>query len=181
MKRIAVILLLVFLLQASGLFADDLDLVEPSEMPNNSVASGAGIPYGGLGGNLELRIVSGLRFSTGLGSMLCAGVGWSLGLRYYPVGSTSHFSPRVSVYYGTNSVLEKMNLSNGETRCETHIGTTIGAGTEIFFGRAKRHGLDFEILYIADYDSTIDKAIERISNEDQNSRFKISLGYRFAL
>jgi len=181
MKIFIVLVTFLLLVQSPGLFADDWDLEEPQEMPQNSIASGAGIPYGGIGGNLEMKIVSGLRLSAGFGSMLYAGVGWNLGLRYYPIRSSSHFSPRISVYYGTNSVLEKFNLSSGESEHETHTGATIGVGTEVFFGRAKQHGMDFEILYIVDYDSTIDRMLDEISTGDQDSRFKVSVGYRFAL
>lgn len=182
MNRIIIALTVSALLLLPRAFAEESRTGVSEEPPYNSIASGVGVPFGGIGGNLELRIVPGVRVAAGLGTMVGAGLGWSFGLRYYPVRSFSRVSPRLSVYYGTNSVLKVMN-PNATARAdfETYNGLTFGVGSEVYFGSRKTHGIDFEVLYVADYDSEIDRLIEQDLIRDRDSDLQVSVGYRIAL
>ncbi len=182
MNRLIIALTVFALLLLSQAYAEESRTEVSEEPPHNSIASGVGVPFGGIGGNLELRIVPGVRVAAGLGTMVGAGVGWSFGLRYYPIRSFSRVSPRLSVYYGTNSVLKVMN-PNATARAdfEAYNGLTFGVGTEVYLGSRRTHGIDFEILYIADYDSEIDRLIKEDLIRDRDSNFKVSVGYRIAL
>lgn len=106
---------------------------------------GIGLPYGGLGGNVEAVVNKYLSLSLGLGYMGgSAGPGWAGGVKVYPLGRDMTISPRLSAYYGTVAILER---SDGHKDLDTGMVYGIGA----HWRTNPNIGIDADVLYV-DYD-----------------------------
>lgn len=92
-----------------------------------SLGAGLGIPFGVIGVSCEMNPILGSgpdalagRFSLNLGlGMAVAGPGYSLGLRYYPLGRDRVWAPKLSLMYGVVAVVDWE---------DTVRGFSIGAG-----------------------------------------------------
>lgn len=71
----------------------------------NKISIGLGVPYGILGGNLEIE-KNHFAVSGGLGYDL-AGLGWAVGARVYLNEPTKAFRLRASCFYGIVALAEK--------------------------------------------------------------------------
>jgi len=133
-----------------------------------SVGAGFGVPYGTLGVNFEINLLPYLSLAGGLGTTVYAGVGWSAGARGYFRKPGPMWRPRVSAFYGINSVYSE---GRGNPNNKRYPGVTFGIGQMIVLW--KRHGFDLDIMYVA---------YSEMDNEypEDYSKFKINLGYRFA-
>jgi hypothetical protein len=132
-----------------------------------SVGAGFGVPYGTLGVNLEINALPYLSFSGGLGTTIYAGVGWSVGARGYFRKPGPVWRPRISAFYGINSVYAE-DLGNPNNK--SYPGLTVGIGQIVLW---KRHGFDLDLMYVVN--SQIDK-----EHPEDYSKIKINVGYRFA-
>jgi len=128
------------------------------------------MPYGGVGGNVDINVAPNLNLSAGAGTMIVAGLGYNFGLKLFFTPPTKTFRPRVSAYYGTNTVVEILGSSSNN---EVFSGLNLGIGEQLMFGQSQLNGMDFDIMYIAT--SGANKA-----ELDKAGRVKISVGYRRA-
>ncbi len=175
MKRVYVIAIIILLL-SSVLWAQET--VPPSdELKRNSIGLGFGIPYGGLGVNLDLNIIQNLNLSAGVGHTMLEGFGYNAGLKYFLCSAEKKYRPKVSAYYGINSIIETDYEDSGESKTESFTGFSFGVGLQIMLGKNKIHGFDYGIIFIAtsDYEKHYEEA-----HLDELSRVSISFGYRFS-
>lgn len=177
MKRVYVIAVAIFL-SSSVLWAEETGL--PSyKFKRNSIGLGAGIPYGILGLNLDVNIVQNLNLSIGAGGTEKVGFGYSAGFKYFLAPIEEKLRPRVSAYYGINTVVETEYFSSdgSQTEKECSAGFSFGAGIQVMYGKSKRNGFDFDFIFIitSDYDKDY-----RETPSDKPNIITISLGYRHA-
>ena len=110
----------------------------------NSVGAGLGIPYGILGLNADLHAVDNVTVSAGIGSTIFAHVGYEAGLRYSLLSPDHLFRPRVSCFYGTNSVVY---FDLREDLKRSYSGVTLGIGSQCV-PRDTHIGVDFDIYFL---------------------------------
>ncbi len=157
---------------------------------------GMGIPYGGIMGmNLDGNIVRNFNISVGAGRLFIAetgsaNYGYNFGGKLFLAPFEQAFRSRISAYYGNNGVQvqEKMMFlpwSSPTKRVEItrrYYGVSVGFGAQWMWGRTKRNGLDFDIIYIVT-DGGLGNAAQKLRDEGydvQESRIKVSFGVRFA-
>ncbi|MFC1849080.1 hypothetical protein ACFL27_02625 [candidate division CSSED10-310 bacterium] len=190
MKRICLIVLLTIFIPAT-LFAEgsDTDRI-------NSVGLGYGIQYGIAGLNVDLHLVQNLYVSMGLGTiMVSEDFAYNLGFKYYFLSPDSAIRPRVSLFFGSNDIVEVDIMARGEdgewgtaddfvdeSEWRRYPGWTIGAGLQWMLGESKRHGLDLDVYYIAWSTLDVDE-METKDHEftDEPADVGFAIGYRFAL
>lgn len=175
MKRVCLIAI-VILLPSSVLWAQETD--PPSyELKRNSIGLGFGIPYGILGLNLDVNIVQNLNLSIGTGGTEKVGFGYSAGFKYFLSSIEEKLRPRVSAYYGINTVIETEYISSdgSQTETESFAGFSFGAGIQIMCGKSKRNGFDFDFIFTATRGNYKN---DEGSYSDEPNRVSISLGYR---
>ena len=178
-----------------------------AEIKKVSMGVGFGIPYGVLGTNMDIHLVDKLDLSFGFGSTLLAGMGYNFGFKYHLSSANSGFRPRISAYYGTNSVMEDPGIDSdwygdydydydygyykagkaGAWRSsslfeeyKSYTGLTLGFGTAIMFGSSQSNGIDFDILYIATTGYNKSELEAQGYQIAETGRIKISVGYRRA-
>jgi hypothetical protein len=185
MKHVTIIAMMMILL-SSVLWAQK-DSVSSSKMKKNSIGLGFGIPYGILGVNLDINVATNLNLSGGVGTTILAGIGYNLGLKYFFIPIEQTFRPRVSAYYGTNTVSEvprigtfgSFSVSSGK-ETKSYSGLNLGIGAQLMWGETKSNGLDFDIIYLA----TTELDIEELRDEgfviEDPGNVKIAIGYRYA-
>ncbi|HBG45541.1 MAG TPA: hypothetical protein DDW94_00965 [Deltaproteobacteria bacterium] len=165
-KTLAISVFIFVALFAGNALAEDASADLSDSMPagNFRAGIGAGIPYGGIGANLEA--IMGRYFAATAGAGVLDGeLGWVGGLRLYPLGRDSEVSPRLSAYYGTVAVIE---WSNGGKETDTGIAYAIGAD----WRPQPSYSADIELLYI-DYDTP--QGFTREDDED----LKAVVGFGF--
>lgn len=99
-----------------------------------SIGFGYGIPYGVLGGGIEITPVEQVGFTAGVGYAL-EGVGYSFGLRVYPLRKNP-WAPYLAGYYGIVGV-----VLDGDT----FDGGAFGGGVK--YKRA-RYSVTAEVLFL---------------------------------
>ncbi|MBT3168769.1 MAG: hypothetical protein HN952_00430 [Candidatus Cloacimonetes bacterium] len=111
---------------------------------------GIGVDYGGFGINTEIRTSNKLAVTVGFGTMLDYGLGYSFGTRYYLRGQNQTWQPRISVLYGTNvaAIEEYYDYYDYYTEYKLYSGLDIGIGQKWAWGRTKKHGMNFDLLFI---------------------------------
>ena len=96
---------------------------------------GVGLPYGGIGVNLELGMNDYFAPFAAVGS-LPDNVGWNLGARLYYPGRGARFRGRLTALYGTNALVEKRDYYyGGDTQYDTEEGFAAGVGMNMRFSR----------------------------------------------
>jgi len=169
MKHLSVIFI-IFVFLTNFLLAQD-------EKSENTWGVGLGIPYGVLGGNIDINIAPNFNLSAGIGTSIVAGLGYNVGLKYFFSSVENSFRPRISAYYGVNSAVLK-KFPNKEDEGEAYTGASIGLGAQWMWGESKTSGLDFDIIYLASTGLDIDKLKDEGFDVDEPSKIKISIGYR---
>ncbi len=169
-KRCFAIAIMTILLSSSVLWAQGESVLAP-EIKKNSFGLGLGVPYGVLGANLDVNVAPNLNLSAGIGTTVLAGIGYSFGLKYFFMPIERTFRPRISAYYGVNTVVEY--IGGGDN--ESYVGINLGIGTQWMWGKTKSNGLDLDIIYIA----TTGLDAEEMGIEEP-SKVKLSIGYRHA-
>ncbi len=135
-----------------------------AESDNVTGGPGLGIPYGIIGGNLEVGFLDYFAVCAGLG-LSPEGLGWCIGGRIYLAGSDSRVRPRLGYYRGIVGAVEY-----AWNEYEDVKGNAAGLGMLIRIN--DRISIDGELIYIASWD---------YPDEEPDSRYKISVGARFAL
>lgn len=139
-------------------------LSKEKEPIKNSLGIGIGVPYGIIGGNIDINIFSNVNGSFGLGTTYFSGASYNLGIKIFFVDAKETFRPRVFAFYGINSV-DKYERSDDNN---SYTGLSLGLGGQ-FLWRKTKMGFDFDIVYIA----TSSKG-----KIDPKNSIKISLGLR---
>lgn len=121
----------------------------PQEPYRFSFGFGLGIPFGVMGVAAEFNhsalsgksdsLANYYTFNVGLGYPI-AGLGYSIGLRIYPLGRMKDLQPKVSVQYGTVAIYNWDYLLDG---------FSAGAGFQWRLGR--KLWLDSDLILILDY------------------------------
>ncbi len=156
-KWLSIVVLLAIVLSAGFASADGS--TEPKHI---RAGFGLGIPYGVIGGNLEVSPIDHLALTAGLG-ITPGGPGWSIGGRAYLFGKDKTFRPRLSLLHGVVAVLE--TRGRGSSTYETITGNAFGIGFEA-------GGFDFDLIFPSGYDMPAG-AVE------EGSDVKISFGYGY--
>jgi hypothetical protein len=156
------------------------DSLSSPELKKNSVGLGFGIPYGILGGNLDINVAPNLDLSAGIGAAASAGVGYSFGLKYFFTPIERTFRPRISAYYGTNTAVEATTITfySSSTEKKTYSGLNLGLGAQFMWGETKSNGLDFDIIYIATTGLDLEEWRDRGFTVEEPGKVKFSIGYR---
>ncbi len=144
-----------------------------AEESKNSWGVGAGIPYGITGVNVDYNIIANLDFSFGVGINPLSGFCYSIGGKLHFASNEKKFRPRISCYYGTNTMVEEPDDIDDFTNYD---GVTAGVGARIAFG--KQHGLDFDLMYIVSTEADIDELEDEGYDVSGMDDIKISVGYR---
>ncbi len=161
MKKLLVAVMLVLLL---GLFGQNALAADASG------GFGLGIPYGVVGGNMQVNLNDNFALSFGLG-FTPADVAYAVGARVYLNDSSHPVRPRLGFYYGTVAY-EDIVYYNGWYFYEEEKnldGTALGFGLE--FGRVGGVRFDGELIYIL--------SCQDYEVDDLDSQVKISFGVHF--
>lgn len=145
-----------------------------------SVGVGLGVPYGVLGVSGDLAVHDHVSLTVGIGTTIFAGVGYNAGAKLFFMPSSRRWRPRVSAYYGTNSMIV---IEGSTSSAEKFLGLTLGAGVQRTFGASGRHGIDLDLMIVTT-NGGMQEEMERL--EDQHGvmipepgRVKVSTGYRY--
>ncbi|MGI6198812.1 MAG: hypothetical protein ACOYIS_06795 [Candidatus Cloacimonadaceae bacterium] len=183
MKHLNIFVLLGMMLTAvlSLQAQTDLALTPTIRHRRGALGIGYGLCYGGLGFNGDYNFTDDIAVSGSIGTFGYVG-GYELGLKYYFLKFDARVRPKLSVWYGVNGIVYA-NPQGMTKVMEAHQGFTVGAGGELMFGSRRRHGVDFDILYIV-Y-TTQNKRIEELESQGYPQFGKsipilVSLGYRYA-
>lgn len=123
---------------------------------------GLGIPYGGIGCNLEISFLDFFAVCGGLG-INPGGLDGTVGTRIYLAGIDSKVRPRLGYYRGV------VGYYDDWLDYENIDGSAAGLG--LLFKITERFSIDGEVIYILDWDY----------DGEPDSRYKISVGARFAM
>lgn len=159
MKKLISVIAVMIVIMISSLFLLAQDSAAASKK-KHSFGLGFGIPYGGLGANIDFNVVKNLYFTGGFGYVGTAG--YNFGVKYFLAPIKNNFRPTISVYYGVNT-LEESRWKG----LKSYHGVSLGIGAQWMWGN---NGLNFDIIII-----TYSKRKVGIEN-----RIKISIGYRRA-
>jgi len=178
MKSIILMLAIVCTLPALS-FGQEFVMERPTPK-KNSVGLGLGIPYGGVGVNLNVNLVSNLYFTAGVGTTVLASAAYCVGVKYFFTPAPRSFRPRASAYYGITTIVEKQ-YPQGKTEDDTYAGIVLGRGSQWMWGQSRSNGFDFDLLYIAQSNFDPDELrAEGFIPAREPGDFKISIGYRHA-
>jgi hypothetical protein len=148
------------------------------EVGKNSWGVGIGIPYGIMGVNVDCNVMPYMDLSVGLGTNLVDDFAYNLGAKVYLASPEKHFRPRLSCYYGINTVVTDEDCFGIETDSTNYKGVSLGIGANVSWGQTGRHGLDFDLIYIASTEADIDQLKAEGYDTSGLDGIKISLGYR---
>ncbi len=175
------LLLLLAVLLAAPCFGQngEVDLAPPLAR-RGGLGLGYGVPYGGLGLNADISVFDALAVTAGVGSYGHS-AGYAVGVKYLHGSPLKTWRPQAILLYGINRVLVLKDPVAGD-RGEAFTGFTAGLGSQLMFGKAKRHGLDFDVLFLIS--SGFYKRIQELEEQgytiSNSSRFTFSLGYRYS-
>ena len=144
---------------------------------------GLGVQYGVLGGGVEMHLPPAQSsVFVGLGTSILAGMGWSLGARFYIRDFMASFQPRFTALYGTNSVLI-IKKTDSKSDFELGTGIDIGAGFKWMFGDTHSWGIDFDIYYLGT--SSLEERVKELKEqgvamEQELPKIDLAIGFVFA-
>ena len=153
---------------------------ENIDRKKGSVGAGIGVAYGVIGVNGEYAVHDYVSLSAGVGTTIFAGAGYAVGGRIYAKPLGEKWRPRLSVHYGTNSII---NVTGAVEIQEKYDGVTVGAGFLQMFGSSQKTGLDLEVVYLAtqgDFQNRAETLENRYDVTLKTGRVKILVGYRIA-
>lgn len=157
----------------------------PVEVKRHSIGLGWGIPYGGLGINLDANDPHFLALSIGVGTTVFSDmpfkdyevfdlIAYNAGIKCFFTSVEKPLRPRVSIYYGVNSI----SLHGNGQR---NWGVSLGIGLQWMWGEAKSSGFDFDIIYIGTTDINVEGLPEgSYKRIEKTNEIKISIGLRRA-
>jgi hypothetical protein len=153
-------------------------VVVAEEVEQNSWGVGLGIPYGIMGVNLDYNVLPYVDLSLGLGTNLIDDMAYNVGVKIYLAPPETCFRPRLSCYYGVNTIVTRENYWGDITDSTNYNGISLGIGANVSWGTSRRHGLDFDLIYLASTEADIDQL--KVDGYDTSGwdDIKISVGYR---
>ncbi len=158
MKKIFLVLLIV--LVCSGLVFSQTVKNDKAEKQNALVSFGLGlgVPYGVLGGIVEFSPIKYVGITGGFGYAV-EGIGYSVGLRIYPLGNRK-WAPMISAYYGiVGAILNR----------DTFTGGAFGGGVKY---KRSKYSIYSEILILVH---------EKKSYVDYGGSVKFAIGFLYNL
>ncbi len=202
MKHLITLTALVLL--AATAYSSQLPSGKQGIMKMNSFGVGLGIPYGVLGASVDVNVAPKLNVTLGVGTTVLAGIGYNFGLKYFFTPPNRTFRPRVSAYYGVNSMIQVQGSLTGPNNhwsskddtvdpqaasqqawrssvlddAESFKGFSLGIGAQWMWGKTKSNGLDFDIMLIATTGLDVDEFRAAGLDVTEPGRVKISIGYR---
>lgn len=147
------------------------------EVKEHSWGVGFGIPYGVMGVNLNYNIIPYMDLSLGLGISPLSGFAYNIGGKLYFASDEKRFRPKISCYYGTNTMVDDP-LYYETDNSTNYNGITVGVGGLVYFDQANRHGLDIDLLYRVSTEANIDRLNVEGYDTSGIEEFTISIGYR---
>ncbi len=149
-----------------------------------AIGVGAGLDYGGFGGNLTFYPIKGLGLFGGVGYAL-AGVGFNTGVkyRYIPKKPDARVRPFALAMYGYNAAVAVLNASHHN---KLFYGPTLGAGIDLL-GQAQKRGYWSFGVFVPIRKPEVKEYIEDLENnfgaDFTNSLFPVtvSIGYKFII
>ena len=149
-----------------------------------SLGVGAGLDYGGFGGNLTYYPVKSVGLFGGVGYAL-AGVGFNAGVkyRYIPEKPDARVRPFALAMYGYNAAIAVLNASQYN---KLFYGPTLGAGID-FLGKPQKRGYWSFGVFVPFRSAEVKEYMEDLENNHgadfTNSLFPVtvSIGYRFII
>jgi hypothetical protein len=178
--RFITTLMVAVLVVTSTAVAQDLE-TSPQTFKKNSIGVGVGIPYGVLGSNWDINIAPNLNVSGGFGTTVFAGMGYNFGLKYFLRSVEHKFRPRVSGYYGVNSMIVVQNQFGITDDGTSYAGLSLGFGAQWMWGSSRTSGLDFDLMYIltrGGFDDALSDLTTRGYEVSDPGKIKVSVGYR---
>lgn len=181
---------IVFLIISTGLSAEE-------DYKDLDIGFGGGGPYAFIGGNISTNPIYHLNIFLGLG----AGpeghppavttneteykFRWSAGIRYNILSAQKSLRPRITLYYGTNSIIEQLRKSDDGKILGKFTtfgkGLSIGAGMSWMWFKEKNFGMDLDITYGLTIDSYLPKdEVDKYFPINKKNPVLISLGLRYA-
>ncbi len=155
-----------------------------SPMDRLSIGLGAGLDYGGFGGNLTYYLVESVGLFGGVGYAL-AGVGFNAGLkyRYIPKKPEARVRPFALAMYGYNAAIVVLNASQYN---KMFYGPTFGAGID-FLSKPQKRGYWSLGVFVPLRKDEVEVYMEDLENNHgadfSNSLFPVtvSIGYKFII
>jgi len=188
MKLIINISLIFLISFAVQLKAQDTIQQDPNlgsrQIDKVSIGIGAGLDFGGFGGNVIYYPIKNFGIFGGVGYAL-AGAGYNVGVkyRYIPDKPTSKIDPYGMIMYGYNAAIAVLNASQYN---KLFFGPTLGLGID-FRRKPTNKGYWSFTLLIPIRSSAVNDYIDDLENnhgaEFQNRLFPvgISVGYKFII
>jgi hypothetical protein len=167
-------------------FTETTDSIHPipSSVDIASLGLGAGLDYGGFGGNLQLNLHQNLGLFLGAGYAL-AGFGYNAGvkLKFTSKEKFRPVTPYLTAMYGYNAAIK---VENADKLNKLFYGPTVGFGLDYLSWPGKRGYWSFALLVpirSAEVDEYIDNLKNNYGVEFKNELLPIgiSVGYRFIL
>jgi len=164
-KKILVFLVLSFLF-AHLSFAEDATRVRDNSYL--AIGPGFGIPYGIIGGSLEVTPDDHFSLSGGIG--YCpGGVGYSFGARIYPVGRSRDFFLSIGAYYGIVAVIETI----GAYHDYDHVGGFAFGVGGVWWKSKLKFSIDFDLMWVLpNWPSSVAKS-------DKGFPLRLSFGFKW--
>ena len=149
-----------------------------------SIGIGAGLDFGGFGGNVIYYPIKNVGIFGGVGYAL-AGAGYNVGVkyRYIPDKPTSKIDPFGMIMYGYNAAIAVLNASEYN---KLFFGPTLGVGIDFHRKPMNKGYLSFALL-IPIRSSAVNEYMDDLENnhgaEFQNRLFPvgISVGYKLII
>jgi hypothetical protein len=159
-------------------------IYETRQTDKVSIGIGAGLDFGGFGGNIIYYPIQNVGLFGGVGYAL-AGAGYNVGLkfRYIPDKPTSKIDPYGMIMYGYNAAIAVLNAKQYN---KLFYGPTLGIGID-FHRKPMNKGYWSFALLIPIRSSAVNEYMDDLENnhgaEFQNRLFPvgISVGYKFII
>lgn len=150
-----------------------------------SLGLGIGIPYGMFGINTEIEPAPHIGLTFAIGTTILSGMAWEVGAIGYILDQDYFIRPRISLFYGINSMIEipNTNYYSNQTIFESFTGLTIGGGVKFMLG--KSHGTTFDVLYLlsngaVDRSKELEKIYTNYHFTDLGIPIKFAWGYQYS-
>ncbi len=177
-----------------------LSICNVSSKENNvekrfNIGAGWGGPYGFMGGNVDVNLISNLHSFVGLGigpnelpsinEENSNKLRWAVGFRYHFLSWKNNFRPRATIYYGVNSYQEHKRIHESGYILGKFTswgkGLSLGGGFLWMWFEDKRFGMDMDFYYALITDSYFSQdAEDKYYPIIDSYPFQLSLGLRYA-
>ena len=161
--------------------ADVSSVNEANSQYKASIGIGLGVSYGIFGMNGEFFVHPNISLNAGIGTAIFITPIFDAGGKIYFNSATNKWRPRLSVYYGTNSIIVHDGTGYLPKISNKYNNFSFGLGQAWVFSSGKQ-GLDLDIIYLI---HNMEEELEKYENMGYDfdfkspGHFKINIGYRF--